>query len=235
MIGRSVANKGKEEAVQTLSFPGSYEDGTGFEEITWWIRSSSRDGYSGRYEISSWIRGVEIWGVDFDGLEPVDQSRAGAHDRLTLNSAGELGACVLTGDMPCVAIVAEQQVPIVVRFGFDLRVQPRRHWQPLRNLRLSTVIDGSSHVVVDDWFEDAALGLDLAVRPHRLKCCVTSLHYSPGGHGLMGMRCHRDAKEQYLIFKSKWDYWSVPVTEDVPETYLCEEYQLRIPGTGYRG
>jgi hypothetical protein len=25
------------------------------------------------------------------------------------------------------------------------------------------------------------------------------------------------------------------VTEDVPETYLCGEYQRRVPGTGYRG
>lgn len=59
--------------------------------------------------------------------------------------------------------------------------------------------------------------------------------YSPGGHGLMGIRCHRDAKDQYLKVRSKADYWPVPVTEEVPETYLCDEYQLRIPGTGYRG
>jgi hypothetical protein len=25
------------------------------------------------------------------------------------------------------------------------------------------------------------------------------------------------------------------VTEEVPETYLCNEYQRRVPGTGYRG
>jgi hypothetical protein len=51
----------------------------------------------------------------------------------------------------------------------------------------------------------------------------------------MGMQCHRDAKEQYLAVRSKQDYWSVPVTEDVPETYLCPQYQRRVPGTGYRG
>lgn len=30
-------------------------------------------------------------------------------------------------------------------------------------------------------------------------------------------------------------YWGVPVTEIVPETHLCPEYQPRIAGTGYRG
>jgi hypothetical protein len=64
---------------------------------------------------------------------------------------------------------------------------------------------------------------------------AAGLSLSQGGHGLMGMRCHRDAKQQYLAVTSKRDYWSVPVTEVVTETYLCPEYQRRVPGTGYRG
>lgn len=51
----------------------------------------------------------------------------------------------------------------------------------------------------------------------------------------MGMRCHRGAKTQYLAVRSKREYWSVPVTEDVMETYRCPEYSTRIPGTGYHG
>jgi len=79
---------------------------------------------------------------------------------------------------------------------------------------------------------EAALPDDL-----RLRCCVTCLYsdYSPAGHGLMGMFCHRGAKEQYLAVKSKADYWAVPVTEEVVETYLCEDYVRRVAGTGYRG
>ncbi len=49
------------------------------------------------------------------------------------------------------------------------------------------------------------------------------------------MLCHREAKVQYLAVRSKADYWSVPVTERVPETHLCAEYERRVPGTGYRG
>ena len=49
------------------------------------------------------------------------------------------------------------------------------------------------------------------------------------------MRCHRDAKTHYLSVHSKRDYWGVPVTEEVPEFYRCEQYEKRRPGTGYRG
>ena len=49
------------------------------------------------------------------------------------------------------------------------------------------------------------------------------------------MLCHREAKVQYLAVRSKADYWSVPVTERVPETHLRAEYERRVPGTGYRG
>ena len=58
--------------------------------------------------------------------------------------------------------------------------------------------------------------------------------YSPQGYGLVGIRCHRDAKAQYLAARSKHDFWRVPWTEEVPETYLCPEYTRRVPGTGYR-
>jgi hypothetical protein len=51
----------------------------------------------------------------------------------------------------------------------------------------------------------------------------------------MVMFCPRAAKEQYLAVRSKTDYWTVPITEDVMETHLCAEYERRIPGTGCRG
>jgi hypothetical protein len=49
------------------------------------------------------------------------------------------------------------------------------------------------------------------------------------------MQCHRHAKPQYLAVRSTADYWRIPVAEDVPETYLCDDYQRRIPGSGFRG
>lgn len=125
-----------------------------------------------------------------------------------------------------------------VRFRLELPEPEQPALSSLENLHLSTIVRGEKYQLVDDWFEDGVQRLEELLPPEvRFRCCVTCLFsdYSPGGHGLMGMSCHRDAKQQYLAVKSKADYWSVPVTEEVMETYLCPEYQRRIPGTGYRG
>ena len=54
---------------------------------------------------------------------------------------------------------------------------------------------------------------------------AASQGFREGGHGLLGMRCHRNAKQQYLAVRSKPEYWRVPVTEEVMETHHCDELQ----------
>ena len=224
------------EPVDPQVFAGTYDDAIGIEEIVWRLEDSNRYGLP-RLEISTTIRQVPVWGFDFDGLEPVDERDPPA-GVLTLNSAGELHDCVLGGDLPCSAIVVGQRRDVAIRFTLDLRHDPDGRSDRPGNLRLSMDLDGALFQVTDDWFEDGLLRLQDTLPPHvRLMCCLTCLYsdYSPGGHGLMGMRCHRDAKQRYLAVRSKADYWNVPVTEEVPETYLCPEYQRRVAGTGYRG
>lgn len=216
-------------------FAGSYEDAAGIEEIVWRIEGVRRHRVPG-LEIHTTIREVPVSGFDFDGLEPVDKNDPRTQV-LALNTDGELHDCVLTGDLPC-AVVAGQRREVPIHFVLDLRADPERVPARPANLCLSVAVGGETFEVVDDWFEDGLLRLARILPPHApLMCCVTCLYsdYSPGGHGLIGMRCHRDAKEQYLAVRSKADYWSVPVTEEVPETYLCPAYQVRIAGTGYRG
>ncbi len=226
----------RSKCLEPQGFAGSYRDATGTEQVQWRIEGSRRYGYP-QLEVSTTIRGVPVSGTDFDGLEPVQTAdpRAGA---LALNTAGEVGDCVLTGDLPCAVVVAGQRREVAIHFVLDLRADPARNAARPGNLRLSARIDSATFKVTDDWFEDGVLRLaDMLPPDARLMCCATCLYsdYSPGGHGLMGMRCHRNAEQQYLAVRSKADYWSVPVTEEVPETYLCPEYQRRIPGTGYRG
>jgi Family of unknown function (DUF6304) len=222
--------------MEGLSFQGGYEDRQGREAIVWQAEPSNRRGVPG-YEFHTVIRGTQFWGYDFDGLEPVDRDAAKTAG-FSLSPGGDLEDCSLTGELPCSVSQAGRIVPSVVSFRLDL--YPRRGadvYNP-KNLQLTTTIGGERFEVTDDWFEDGLLRLDKALPSEvRLVCCVTCLFsdYSPGGHGLMGMRCHRDAKQQYLAVESKHDYWSVPVTEEVMETYLCPQYQRRIPGTGYRG
>ena len=221
--------------MERFSFQGDYEDGQGREAIIWQVEPSNRRGAPG-YEFHTVIRGVRFWGYDFDGLEPA------AHDAartagFSLSQGGDLKDCILTGELPCRVNQAGRMVPGVVSFRLDLYPHGAEVYSP-KNLQLAMTIRGERFEVTDDWFEDGVLALEKALPAEvQLVCCVTCLFsdYSPGGHGLMGMRCHRDAKQQYLAVRSKHDYWSVPVTEDVMETYLCPEYQRRIPGTGYRG
>jgi hypothetical protein len=215
-----------------FSFPGEYEDRTGVEPVVWTIRPSDRYGQEARwFEIQATVRGVPIWGLDLDGLEP----GAGAGG-LALNSVGELDECVLSGDLPCTLEVDGVRRPGVVRFRLDLGKKT-----PVSrpdNLDLSVELDGETYTVTDEWFEDGLQRLEHAMPAGvRLVCCVTCQFsdYSPAGHGVLGMACHRGVKDQYLAARSKAAYFSVPVTEHVPETYLCPDYLRRVPGTGYRG
>ena len=184
--------------MRPLRFEGTYVDVVGSEPVTWQIRSSARRGWDGRYEISTTIRGVDVRGFDFDGLEPVDRDAAVTGRMLALNAACELADCVLTGQLPCTVEVSGEPVATTVHFELDLHHDTDRSRTGRKKLRLSTTIDDTDHVVVDDWFEDGLLQLGKALGPDRLRCCMTCLYsdYSPAGHGLMGMRCHRDARDR---------------------------------------
>jgi hypothetical protein len=222
-----------------FSFPGAFIDRAGTEHVTWLVNPSTRRGPRGAmgYEIETTIRGVPFRGCDFDGLEPCDRDQAIAAGLSLSYLSGELADSVITGDLPCAVEVDGQRARAVITFTLLLATE--RQGPSPKNLHLSLTIAGQRYEVAEDWFEDGILQLDEAASRTgpRLVCCATCLFsdYSPGGHGLTGMRCHRGAKAQYLSVRSKLDYWRVPVTEDVMETYLCPEYERRIPGTGYRG
>ena len=228
-------SEGAEVVIDTLIFPGGYQDQAGYEAITWRVEGSHRYQLPS-LDVFTTVRGIGLQGGDFDDLEPADPSAVAG--TLPLDQAGELTGCVLSGDLPCIAAVGGQRRPATIAFSLDLRPAATMLPGPAHPLTLSLALDGVTHQVADDWFEDGIQRLERALPPGALLvCCVTCLFsdYSPGGHGLTGIRCHRAAKEQYLAVRSKADYWPIPVTEEVPETYLCEEYQRRIPGTGYRG
>jgi hypothetical protein len=209
---------------------GSYRDSDGSEDITWAIGPYL--GLSRRqpsFEIRTTIRGVGFWGFDFDGLEADDADAArlaGFH----LHGENDLTGCVLAGDLPCFFLIAGQLTNSVIRFELDLR--------STEVLRLETRLDDQTIAVEDGWFEDGMLKLAAQLPTGtELSTCVTCLYsdYSPGGHGLTGMSCHRASAERYLAVRSKAEYWGVPITEEVMESHRCEGWTRRIAGTGYRG
>ena len=227
--------------MRTFSFPGRYCDDLGEETIVWRIEESRcrQPPHVGPgYEVHTSIRGVPCWSYDFDSMEPVDVSHADRHRLSLSDTSGELTDCVLGGELPCSADTATGAIAVGINFELDLRRAALADARSPHNLSLFAALDGQVYRVDDDWFEGGLIRLDsLLPSPTRLRACITCLYsdYSPAGHGLTGMACHRDAKDQYLAVRSKADYWSVPITEEVIETYLCSEYRRRVPGTGYRG
>ncbi len=156
---------GVRDRMPALSFPGSYEDDHGVDELRWHIEQAN-----GSYEIHTVVRGIPVRGIDFDGLEP-------AAPGLPMSSFGDLGHCLLGGDLPCEIEVDGHRRPGVVRFALDLRST-----RPERNLALSTVVDGATHTVADAWFEDGLLLLERTFPANvQLVSCVTCLYsdYSP--------------------------------------------------------
>lgn len=219
--------------MEPFTCPGTYTDDQGVEDLVWSFEQSRQEGWQDcRFEIRTTIRGIAISGTDFDILEP--ESDPADPVVLPLNLAGELGPCILTGELPCIVHVEGRVVSPTIRFRLDLRTQDR----PTANLTLTCAVGGVGYTVVDDWFEGGLLRLEQALPDGvRIKACITCLYsdYSPAGHGLTGMICHRNHRQSYLAVRSKRDYWNVPETEQIPEIYLCPEYQRRLPGTGYRG
>jgi hypothetical protein len=148
--------------METLVFPGGYQDQAGYEAIRWRVEGSRR------YKLPSLdffttIRGIDLHSTDFDSLEPVDPS-AGA-GQLPLNEAGELSDCVLSGDLLCSVAVGGRRRPVTIAFSLDLR----RPAAPLpdsgHRLRLALVLDGVRCQVTDDWLEGGVPRLERALPP----------------------------------------------------------------------
>lgn len=227
--------------MESFEFPGHFlrSPGADSEPILWRVDPRTHGlppGFGSSFEISTSIRGVRFTGYDFEGLDPDSPDQA-SKAGLVVNNFG-LTECVVGGSLPCTIETAFEPVESTIDFVLDLTAEARMNTRAPRNLTLSLRCGKTLVEVADDWFEDGLLRLEAELpEKMRIRSCVTCLYsdYSPGGHGLTGIRCHRDAKAQYLSVKGKADYWSVPVTEEVLETHLCSEFTRRIPGTGYRG
>jgi hypothetical protein len=212
--------------MQPMILSGSLTDHHGTEHFTWSIADSERPGWNGRYQVTADIRGERVSGTDFTGLEPDSTTTA-----LPLNGAGEISNCELTVRIPMKTLgltVHEDHLHLIFHLGSG-------RGEPMVDAILSL-----GETVVTHSQEDRLEGI-LGALVRRLdgltwECCLTCglSDYNPGGNGNMGMRCHRDARSEYLAARGKWEYWGVPVTEEVPEFYRCDLWEPRQPGAGYR-
>jgi Family of unknown function (DUF6304) len=217
----------KDGPMESMSLDGSYTDDAGTEPVTWLIADSTRPGWSGRYEVTTEIRGVAFSGSDFTDLEPDTPSSA-----LTLNAAGEIDNCEVKVRVPTALHgPGDPQAHLSLTFHVGAGT-----YEPVVDAEIETGQTTAS-TSQEERLEEVLGALVEQLGEVEWECCLTCglSDYSPGGNGIMGMRCHRDARSQYLSVQSKMEYWGVPVTEEVPEFYRCDASERRRPGTGYRG
>lgn len=212
-------------------YPVTYADALGVEATT-----IDNDGSTLRLS----LRGVDFVGPDFDSLEPTEATTEQLQ-QFTLNQ-GCLCSCRIAYTIP---------VPVQVHG----RLADGSLWVKLilgglapnggldrEQLRIVLEYDGQRFAGdgTSGWFEDELLSIQ-AKLPEGvfIRACINCLYsdYSPLGHGLFGgMLCFRNRKAEYLRVTSKREFWTVgPCDRLVQETYLCPEFERRVPGTGYRG
>jgi len=91
------------------------------------------------------------------------------------------------------------------------------------------------------WFEDELLEIQKQMPKNVfIKSCINCQFsdYSPYGHSAFGaMLCFRNLKQEYNKVRTKRDFLDLHNRYDrfVQETFICDEFERRVSGTGYRG
>jgi hypothetical protein len=182
------------------------------------------------------IRGVEFE-VDqfFYAIEPASADAA-KEKRFRLDDQGYLRGCRLTICFPLRSTSPKSSEIIVYsEFSDDFE---RREWV---KLRFELWIDGVIVAIESDWtVEDGGLRLFKRIASEaRPECCLTCAFsdYPPGYND--PFYCFRDVGEKYVRVRGRSELIRFmekhPSAEIVYELYVCDQFQLRTLGRGYRG
>ncbi len=214
-------------------YPAKYTDALGSDETT-----IANDGESLRMI----VRGVEFTSTDFDSLEPPVDATPEQLANFTLHR-GSLCACRIECRIPISIHDNGQESSGSVEMALQLG-DPTANGG-LDREELSLVLHYKEQQFAglgkSGWFEGELLEIQNQLPDGVfMRACINCLYsdYSPYGHGLFGcMMCFRNLKAEYLRVSTKDEFWSVHDRYDrlVQETYLCSEFQRRVPGSGYRG
>lgn len=214
-------------------YQGVYRDAAGEEAIV-----IHNDGN----ELRTTIRGVEFMGNSLDLLEPIhgwDQVRNLGFTVLPQSNYSELRDCEFYYEMPVPVVVPDDEITGTLKIQVILMPVDDPFDYPRLFLTLRVLDTDYALDQLDEWFEDGMLRLQ-AKLPEKMyiKCCSNCMYsdYSPVGHGFYGsMMCFRGNKVRYTTAQTKSEYMKIPLTAWVQETYLCPEFERRVPGIGYRG
>jgi hypothetical protein len=217
-----------------IHYPAVYRDKHG-EEVTV-IENNGRT-------LSMTVRGVTFAGEDFDSLEPIDSVNDTQLATFVLSHSNDLCDCEIKCDVPIMVVMNGRQTLITLHTHLLLGAPrptggiDREELSLSLNLGDQPITTKESHGFYETALLEMRQNLPDSVY---LKCCFTCAFsdYHPGGNGLFGdLACFRDNKEACLQAESKSDILQIwdTMTEWVQETYLCDEFEQSVQGTGYRG
>jgi hypothetical protein len=188
------------------------------------------------------IRDVVFEGEDLDSLSPVAATKPESLQTFRIQQECLCG-CRFDVDIPIQLTVPNGVEDGLIKARLDFGKPSSKGGLENEDIKLQLKFRDQEFQSTgkSGWFEDELLELEkqLPAGCH-MKLCITCAFsdYSPYGHGMFGcLACFRGNKAEYSQVKSKGDIFRVwgTMTEYVQETHLCEEYELRKPGTGYRG
>lgn len=188
------------------------------------------------------VRGIEFTGRMFDDWESSTTASDPQLANFQLNR-GEICSYTLDCELPIQLVMASQITQATLRIHLELGEPRANGGVDCEELKLELVtaaqrFESSAH---QGLFEEALKDIQAKLPADAyMKCCFTCAFsdYNPAGQGLFGgLLCFRYHKQEYLSFTDKHAYFRLieKTHEAVQETYLCPEFEKRVPGTGYRG
>lgn len=200
------------------------------------VGTMTNDGKEIRVNLNEW----EFVGEMLDDMEPV--RKKGLPSRFRLEHGG-LCDCTFEFGIPILIRSQNELINSELLFTCELGKPKERGGIDREMFQISldykakkTVSPGAS-----GWVEDELLEIQKQLPENVfIQACINCQYsdYSPIGNGAFGkMMCFKNMKQEYLQVKSKDEFWGVHDLFDqfVQETWLCDEFERRTPGTGYRG
>jgi len=232
----------------SVSYVGTYKDAFGIVDIV--IHNDFE-------KLSTKIEGVEFEGSEFDALEIINKQLYSVQqlERFTLsrtriystdNFVEQICNCAFNIKIPQLISSLKSQEEFVVNMNIEYVLGDERPIHlggglVFEKIYLSFQIFDELFKGEGDYFESLFEGIQNQFNGrYVLKNCFGCLYsdYSVYGQGALGsMLCFVRQKEAYLKVKDKVDYMK-NLTDDydiVQEIFLCDKFQARRKGTGYRG
>ena len=191
-------------------------------------------------EVSVILGEWEFIGAEFNDLEPRNQESLG--DRFRLHH-GALCDCTFAFTMPVLISDTHKLEPSELSVIVKLGKPDNRGGLDEERYEISLAYDGTQihSSGKSGWFEDELLEIQKQLPENVfVKSCINCQFsdYSPYGHGAFGaMMCFRNLKQEYNQVRTKADFWKIHDRYDrwVQETFVCDEFERRVSGAGYRG